>query len=55
MADPHPSLASKYGLAADQTLECEIVTARPSARLIKASPTQNLDLYWALSGGGGGK
>lgn len=45
-------LASKFGLAADQVLEWEVVTA--DGRLRKASPTQNADLYWALSGGGGG-
>jgi hypothetical protein len=54
---PISSLASKYGLAADQTLEFEVITATPGsagARLLKASPTENRDLYWALSGGGGG-
>ena len=48
----HSSLASKYGLAADQTLEWEVVTGNGS--FIKASPNENQDLYWALSGGGGG-
>ena len=45
-------LASKYGLAADQTLEWEVVTG--TGEFVKASRTQNSDLYWALSGGGGG-
>ncbi|KAL3495027.1 hypothetical protein BJX62DRAFT_222812 [Aspergillus germanicus] len=45
-------LASKYGLAADQVLEWEVVTA--GAEILTASPEQNADLYWALSGGGGG-
>lgn len=54
IADPRSSLASKYGLAADQTLEFEVITATSGARLLKASPTENSDLYWALSGGGGG-
>ena len=39
-------------MAADQTLEWEVVTA--SGKLLRASPTENSDLYWALSGGGGG-
>ncbi len=48
----HSALASKYGLAADQTLEWEVVTG--TGEFVTASPTQNSDLYWALSGGGGG-
>ena len=48
----HSMLASTYGLAADQTLEWEVVTA--DGELITASPAENSDLYWALSGGGGG-
>lgn len=36
----------------DQVLEWEVVIANGS--LITASPTQNIDLYWALSGGGPG-
>ena len=48
----HSALASKYGLAADQTLEWEVVTG--TGEFITASPTQNQDLYWALGGGGGG-
>ncbi|KAI3321636.1 FAD-binding domain-containing protein [Xylariaceae sp. AK1471] len=45
-------LASLYGLGADNVLEWEVVTI--DGKLLKASPTQNLDLYWALAGGGGG-
>lgn len=45
-------LSSLYGLGADQTLEWEVVTAK-GAHLI-ATPIENSDLYWALSGGGGG-
>ncbi|KAI0165408.1 FAD binding domain protein [Hypoxylon sp. FL1284] len=45
-------LASKFGLAADQVLEWEVVTA--AGTLLIATPTQHQDLYWALSGGGGG-
>jgi len=39
----HSALASKYGLAADQTLEWEVITG--SGEFIKASPTENSDLY----------
>ena len=39
-------------MGADQALEWEVVTAE--GELVKASPTQSSDLYWALSGGGGG-
>ena len=48
----HSALASKYGLAADQTLEWEVVTG--TGEFVRASPRENADLYWALSGGGGG-
>jgi len=45
-------LGSKFGLAADQVLEWEVVTA--SGALLTATPLINTDLYWALAGGGGG-
>ncbi|XXH05345.1 hypothetical protein Hte_011771 [Hypoxylon texense] len=48
----HGFLASKLGLAADQALEWEVLTTEGS--IVKASPSVNPDLYWALSGGGGG-
>ncbi|MCJ1286178.1 hypothetical protein MMC26_005523 [Xylographa opegraphella] len=48
----HGPLAASYGLAADNALEFEVVTV--DGRHLIASPTQNSDLYWALSGGGGG-
>lgn len=48
----HGPLASKFGLAADQALEWEVVTA--TGKYLIASPSRNADLYWALSGGGGG-
>ncbi|ORY67580.1 FAD binding domain-containing protein [Pseudomassariella vexata] len=41
-----------FGLAADQVLEWEVVTAL--GEQIMATTEQNEDLYWALSGGGGG-
>lgn len=45
-------LASTIGLIADQVLEWEAVTA--SGGYLVATPSENVDLYWALSGGGGG-
>ncbi|KAI1652995.1 FAD-binding domain-containing protein [Daldinia decipiens] len=41
----------KYGLAADQVLSWEVVTA--SGDLVIASPVENTDIFWALRGGGG--
>lgn len=48
----HSPLSSKFGMAADQALEWEVVTG--TGKSLIASPSQNNDLYWALSGGGGG-
>lgn len=48
----HSALSTSFGLAADQTLSFEVVTAK--GNLVTASRTENSDLYWALSGGGGG-
>jgi hypothetical protein len=48
----HSALSTEFGLAADQTLEFEVVIANGS--VVTASRTENLDLYWALSGGGPG-
>lgn len=48
----HRLLSSKYGLGADQALEWEVVTA--DGKFVTATPYKNNDLYWALSGGGGG-
>ncbi|KAF7956665.1 hypothetical protein EAE96_003999 [Botrytis aclada] len=45
-------LGSKFGLAADQVLEWEVITGM--GELLIATPSQNSDLYWALAGGGGG-
>ncbi|RDL42233.1 uncharacterized protein BP5553_02212 [Venustampulla echinocandica] len=46
----HSVLSSIYGLGADNVLEWEVVTA--DGRQLIASPEQNADLFWALSGGG---
>lgn len=48
----HGQLASRFGLAADQILEWEVVTA--AGQHLFVSPEKYSDLFWALSGGGGG-
>ncbi|KAL5116713.1 hypothetical protein ACEQ8H_005325 [Pleosporales sp. CAS-2024a] len=48
----HSQLSSAYGLAADQVLQWEVVT--PNGEHLIATPEKNTDLYYALSGGGGG-
>ncbi|KAG7106747.1 FAD-linked oxidoreductase ZEB1 like protein [Verticillium longisporum] len=48
----HSALSTQFGLAADQTLSFHVITA--DGRTVTASPKVNPDLYWALSGGGGG-
>lgn len=48
----HSALSSKYGLAADQVLEWEVVDG--SGEVLTANRQENPDLFWALSGGGGG-
>ncbi|CRK42318.1 FAD-linked oxidoreductase ZEB1 like protein [Verticillium longisporum] len=48
----HSALSTSFGLSADNVLEWKLVTA--DAKVVKASRTVNADLYWALSGGGGG-
>jgi FAD/FMN-containing dehydrogenase len=48
----HSALSTAFGLAADQTLSFDVVTSKGD--IVTASATENSDLYWALSGGGGG-
>lgn len=48
----HSALGSRHGLGADQVLEWEVMDG--TARLLVANREQNSDLYWTLSGGGGG-
>jgi hypothetical protein len=45
-------MSSLYGMGADQVLSMEAVTA--DGRFVTASPSKNVDLFWALRGGGGG-
>ncbi|KAI1455763.1 hypothetical protein F4805DRAFT_434791 [Annulohypoxylon moriforme] len=47
----HSTLGATYGMAADQVLEWEVVTAT-GQHLTVSSTTENSDLFWALSGGG---
>jgi FAD/FMN-containing dehydrogenase len=44
-------LMSKYGLALDNLLSADIVTAE--GKTLKASADENADLFWAVRGGGG--
>ena len=44
-------LAGKYGLACDNLLSVDIVTA--DGRFLTASATANADLFWGVRGGGG--
>ncbi|GJD03169.1 FAD/FMN-containing isoamyl alcohol oxidase MreA [Colletotrichum higginsianum] len=48
----HSSLSSKYGLSADRALEYEVIDGK--GEYLVANREKNQDLYWALSGGGGG-
>jgi hypothetical protein len=44
-------LMRKYGLAVDNLLAAEVVTAE--GRIVRASADEHSDLFWALRGGGG--
>lgn len=44
-------LTPKFGLAVDNLLSAEVVTA--DGRILTADPDRNPDLFWALRGGGG--
>jgi hypothetical protein len=44
-------LARKHGLACDNLLAVEVVTA--AGRVVRAHATENADLFWGVRGGGG--
>jgi hypothetical protein len=44
-------MVRKYGLAIDSLVAAQVVTA--SGEILRASATENEDLFWALRGGGG--
>lgn len=46
-------LARRFGLASDNALSMTMITAN-GERVVKASPSDNSDLFWAMCGGGGG-
>ncbi|KAJ6446711.1 transmembrane alpha-helix domain-containing protein [Purpureocillium lavendulum] len=47
----HSILAARYGLAADNVLQMEMVT--PGGDFLTINEDQNRDLFWAMRGGGG--
>lgn len=49
----HGPLASAFGLSADNVLQWEVITAKGEYLVVRPD-SNNTDLYWALSGGGGG-
>lgn len=49
----HSALASRWGLAADQVLQWEVVDGKGNF-VTATRDNEYSDLYWALSGGGGG-
>jgi len=51
LAGGHGFLMRKHGLACDNLLSANVVTAE--GKLLKASADENADLFWALKGGGG--
>jgi FAD/FMN-containing dehydrogenase len=44
----HSLLSARFGLAADQVLEMEVVT--PKGDVVTANECQNKDLFWAMRG-----
>jgi FAD/FMN-containing dehydrogenase len=51
LAGGHGFLMRKFGLACDNLLSADVLTA--DGRLVRASQSENSDLFWALRGGGG--
>ncbi|KAH0428727.1 FAD binding domain-containing protein [Colletotrichum camelliae] len=48
----HSLLAPRYGMAADNVLQMEIVS--PKGEIMTINEAQNTDLFWAMRGGGPG-
>ncbi|KAL3301671.1 FAD binding domain-containing protein [Colletotrichum asianum] len=48
----HSLLGPRYGMAADNVLQMEIVT--PKGEIMTINEAQNTDLFWAMRGGGPG-
>lgn len=44
----HSLLSARFGLAADQVLEMEVVT--PKGEIVTANECKNKDLFWAMRG-----
>jgi FAD/FMN-containing dehydrogenase len=44
-------LSRKYGLTIDSLISADVVTA--SGKMVRASKTENADLFWGIRGGGG--
>ena len=51
LAGGHGFLMRRFGFTCDNLLSADVLTA--DGHLIKASPDENQDLFWALRGGGG--
>jgi FAD/FMN-containing dehydrogenase len=51
LAGGHGFLMRKHGLACDNLLSADVVTA--GGQLLTTSATENADLFWGLRGGGG--
>ncbi|KAL4786903.1 hypothetical protein BJX76DRAFT_354715 [Aspergillus varians] len=49
----HSALSSRYGLAADQALAWEVIDGQ-GRHVVATRENEFADLFWALSGGGGG-
>jgi FAD/FMN-containing dehydrogenase len=51
VAGGHGYLVRRFGLACDNLLSADVITA--DSRMLKASASENSDLFWAVRGGGG--